>query len=87
MLLSVKLQAEVCNFTKSDIPPWVFFTFYKLHEWYQNTQSVKGKDRTIEPIIMSRKKVELLNQCLIYIDISFRRGFVLTKKLPYNSKV
>ena len=22
-----KLQAEVCNFTKSNIPPWVFFLF------------------------------------------------------------
>ena len=22
-----KLQAEACNFTKSKIPPWMFFTF------------------------------------------------------------
>ena len=28
MLLLVKLQAEACNFTKSNIPPWVFFTFF-----------------------------------------------------------
>ena len=25
-----------CNFTKSNTPPWVFFTFLKLHKWYQN---------------------------------------------------
>ena len=30
MLLSVKLLAEACNFTKSDTRPWVFFTFLKL---------------------------------------------------------
>ena len=27
VLLLVKLPAEVCNFTKSEIPPWMFFTF------------------------------------------------------------
>ena len=26
-LLLVKLHAEVCNFTKSNTPPWVFFKF------------------------------------------------------------
>ena len=26
LLLLVKLQAEACNFTKSNSPPWVFFT-------------------------------------------------------------
>ena len=39
VLLLVKLQAESCNFTKSDIPPWVFFTFFKLYEWFQIAQS------------------------------------------------
>ena len=24
-----------CNVTKSNIPPWVFFTFLKLYKWYQ----------------------------------------------------
>ena len=24
-----------CNFTKSNIPPWVFFTFFKLNKWYK----------------------------------------------------
>ena len=32
VLLLVKLQAEACNFTKSNTPPWVFFTFLKLHD-------------------------------------------------------
>ena len=34
VLLLVKLQA-FCNFTKSNTPPWVFFTFFKLYKWYQ----------------------------------------------------
>ena len=32
VLLLVKLQPEVCNFTKSDTPPWAFFTFLKLYK-------------------------------------------------------
>ena len=27
----VNLQAEACNFTRSNNPPWVLFTFFKLH--------------------------------------------------------
>ena len=38
-LLLVKLQASACNFTKSNTPPRVFFTFFKLYEWYQIAQS------------------------------------------------
>ena len=40
MLLLVKLQAKACNFTKSNTLPWVFFTFLKLHNWYQIAQSI-----------------------------------------------
>ena len=40
LLLLVKLQAEACNFTKSNIPPWVFFTFLKLIRWYQFAQRI-----------------------------------------------
>ena len=36
----VKLQAEASNFTNSDTPPWMFFTFSKLYKWYQIAQSV-----------------------------------------------
>ena len=24
---------KVCNFTKSNTPPWVVFTFFKLYKW------------------------------------------------------
>ena len=28
VLLLVKLHASACNFTKSNTPPWVFFTYF-----------------------------------------------------------
>ena len=37
MSLLVKLQAY---FTKSNTPSWVFFTFIKLHKWYQIAQRI-----------------------------------------------
>ena len=40
VLLLVKMQAEACNFTKSNTPPWGFFTFFKLYKWYQIVQSI-----------------------------------------------
>ena len=40
-LLVVKLQASSCFFTKSNTPPWVlFFTFFKLYQWYQIAQLI-----------------------------------------------
>ena len=32
VILLVKFQ--VCNYTKSITPPWVFFMFVKLQKWY-----------------------------------------------------
>ena len=28
------------NFIKSNTPPWVFFTFFKLSKWYQIAQNI-----------------------------------------------
>ena len=41
VLVLVKLQAWLlaCNFTKSNTPPWVFFTFFKWYNWYQIAQN------------------------------------------------
>ena len=34
VLISVKFQAtKACNFTKSNTPLWVFFTFFNLYKW------------------------------------------------------
>ena len=35
VLLLVKLLASACNFTKSNAPPWVFFTFFEFVKCYQ----------------------------------------------------
>ena len=35
ILISCLCRAFACNFTKSNTPPWMFFTFLKLYEWYQ----------------------------------------------------
>ena len=48
VLLLVKLQALACNFTKSNTSPWVFFTFFKLHKWYQTVQSVSYRGTSID---------------------------------------
>ena len=40
MLLLVKLQASACNFTRSNTPIWVFFTFLKLYKWYQIAHNI-----------------------------------------------
>ena len=42
VLLLVKLHAEFFNFTKSNTPPRVTFTFFKLYKWYQIAQSVSN---------------------------------------------
>ena len=39
VLLLVKLPA-VCNFTKNNTPPSVFFTFFKLYKLYQIAQRI-----------------------------------------------
>ena len=39
-LLLLKVGAEASNFTKSNTPPWVFFTFLNLYKWYQIAQRI-----------------------------------------------
>ena len=33
-------QKATSNFTKSNSPPWVVFTFFKLYKWYQFAQNI-----------------------------------------------
>ena len=46
LLLLVKLRAEACNFTISNTPPCVFFTFLKLCKWHQIAQSIIFEDNS-----------------------------------------
>ena len=59
VLFLVKLQAEACNFTKSNTPPWVFFTFFKLHKWYQIAQSITYVRKITKLILQLNNKKEL----------------------------
>ena len=34
------MEEYYCNFTKSNTPPWVFFTFFKLYKCYQIAQGI-----------------------------------------------
>ena len=38
-----KVAGLACNFTKSNTPPWVFFTFLKLCKWYQIAENITSK--------------------------------------------
>ena len=40
VLLLIKLLASACNFTKSNTPPWLFFTFFKLYKWYKIAKGI-----------------------------------------------
>ena len=40
VLFLVKLKASVHNFTKSNTPPCVFSTFFKLFKWYHMAQNI-----------------------------------------------
>ena len=40
VILLVKLQAEAWNFTKSNTPPWVFFTFFVLYNSHHIAQGI-----------------------------------------------
>ena len=70
VLLLVKLQGESCNFTKSNIPPWMFFMFFKLYKRYQNTQ------------LTTHRRYEKVNNSLLYIDISSNHPSQVIKQLP-----
>ena len=40
LLFLVKLQIQSVTFLKAaPLPPWAFFTFFKLYTWYQVAQS------------------------------------------------
>ena len=39
-----KLPWRSVTFTKTNIPLWVFFTFFKLYKWYQIAQNVTSAD-------------------------------------------
>ena len=57
MLILAKLHPEACNCTKSNIPPWVFFTFF-LYRWYQTAKCV---------MYFQNKRLELFSKLQVAI--------------------
>ena len=57
VLILVKLQVESCNFTKIKTPPWVFFTFLKLHKWYHIAQSITYCSFAVQQYKYGRKSL------------------------------
>ena len=50
LAIYIKQHASARNFTKSNTPPWVSFTFFKLYKWYQiaqNTTYNNSKTRSV----------------------------------------
>ena len=43
-----QIKAEACNFTKSDTPPWAFFTFFKLYKWHQMAEGYQNVENKMK---------------------------------------
>ena len=51
VLLLVKSQAKACNFNKSNTPPWLFDTIFKLYKQYQIVQRITYSSMLTELLI------------------------------------
>ena len=47
VLLLVTLQTSSCNLNKSNTPPWVFFTFFKLSKMVPNCAKHHALDKSL----------------------------------------
>ena len=60
VLFIVKLQADTCNFTKSNTPPQAFFRFLKLliSKWVYNWKMLFNSDpsKPAQEVLFSKKK-------------------------------
>ena len=56
-----------CNFTESNSPPWVFFTFFKLYKWHQIAQSIRYvlDISLIQSILSNQKIMKLLENIAV----------------------
>ena len=64
----VLLLAEACNYTKSNTPPWLFITFFKLYEWYQIAQRITKIRELWSLIPLKTLEVKLLR---VYVRFDF----------------
>ena len=78
VLLLVRLLASVCNFTKSNTPPWLFFTFFKLYKSYQLAQ----RTTFIPPDCKWSASASMTKPLLSNLGINMLNGYCLQSQLP-----
>ena len=44
--------SKACNFTKSNTLPSVFFTFFKLYDWYQIAQRISNRSKCFFSMVL-----------------------------------
>ena len=78
VLLLVQLQASVSNFTKSNTPPWLFFTFFKLYKSYQLAQ----RTTFIPPDYKWSASASMIKPLLSNLGINMLNSYCLQSQLP-----
>ena len=51
------LLLVACNSAKSNTPPWVFFTFFKLYKWYNGTKSRNASYQCIQGFVVASQQI------------------------------
>ena len=76
MLLLVKQQVSLCNFTKSNTLSWVFFMFFRLHKWYQIFQRISLIN--VRPLKTVFQELSILMQihCTLQLSHYVKKGLV-----------
>ena len=85
MLILVKLQASGCNITKSNTPPWVFFTFSELYKWYQIAQCTTFMLHTLLDRLVQHLSTGT-NLFLVQFQLPIRVQSYSNLELPYRGK-
>ena len=52
-----RLLLVACNSAKSNTPPWVFFTFFKLYKWYNGTKSRNASYQCIQGFVVASQQI------------------------------
>ena len=65
-----------CNFTNSNTPPWVFFTFFNLYKWYQIAQrNISGSNLYMQFFIQCLKCVIVSSASLLCASLHKKWSF------------
>ena len=67
------------KYTKSNTPPWVFFTFFKLYKWYQIAQRITYMSWVIDKSWLMQESPGLKSDWFMLIRLfsKKKRNFLL----------